>query len=512
MKILFNIVKFFTGALFVFSGMVKLNDPSGFSIKLNEYFDVFAEDLSPKQDSVQIAFFADSQLFFQEKFVLYPSDKEKNVALHLLGDSSSGLRADIRYGGMERRIEADSIQGFPKQIQVVLTPPNRLNADTQSFVQNERVLLDSQEINSQEVERNWTFDVGSYIKPPNASSTFFKEIKSYSLYMSVFFCALEVLLGLAMLLGYEIKITVVITALLIAFFTFLTGYSAYYNKVTDCGCFGDFLKLEPWQSFKKDLVLSVLVLIMIGSWKHNNPVFKAKVAHKVMAALTVLTFGFGWFCYMYLPVWDFLPYKVGNNIQKIMEHIPAGERASDSIQIRFVMQKGQDSVKVTTLEYADYADKGYTFVRQDRQIIIEGYKSPIHDFAIYNLATGEDLKDRFLQSKNYQMVFIMPFLSEANTSSLEQIKMLYELGKQQGWDFYALSSASLEPSLAFIKKHQLPFEMYAADQKMLMTMARYNPTLYIFKGSTVLAKYSGNNLPVFSEILALTQGMVLYED
>ena len=265
------------------------------------------------------------------------------------------------------------------------------------------------------------------------------------------------ILGLALLLGYEIRITVITTALLIVFFTFLTGYSAYYNKVTDCGCFGDFLKLEPWTSFKKDLILSGCVIVLMLGWKHNRPVFIQTKGHWVMGGLSAITFGFGVYCYFYLPVWDFLPYKKGNDINYIMNHIPQGERATDSIQIRFVMQKGDDSVKVTTMEYADYAQKGYTFIRQDRQLIVEGYKSPIHDFAIYNMVTGEDIKDRFLQSQNYQMVFIMPFLSEANTSSLKDVITLYELGKQQGWDFYALSSASLQPSKEFIKEHQLPF-------------------------------------------------------
>ena len=46
MRILFLIVRIITGALFVFSGIVKLNDPSGFAIKLNEYFDVFSQDIS----------------------------------------------------------------------------------------------------------------------------------------------------------------------------------------------------------------------------------------------------------------------------------------------------------------------------------------------------------------------------------------------------------------------------------------------------------------------------------
>jgi peroxiredoxin len=66
--------------------------------------------------------------------------------------------------------------------------------------------------------------------------------------------------------------------------------------------------------------------------------------------------------------------------------------------------------------------------------------------------------------------------------------------------FYALSSASKEASNEFAKKHGLKFTFFAADQKMLMTMARYNPTVYLFKGSVVIDKWSGMNVPKKEEL------------
>jgi len=38
MKVLTHIARFIVGALFIFSGFIKLNDPLGFSYKLQEYF------------------------------------------------------------------------------------------------------------------------------------------------------------------------------------------------------------------------------------------------------------------------------------------------------------------------------------------------------------------------------------------------------------------------------------------------------------------------------------------
>ena len=84
----------------------------------------------------------------------------------------------------------------------------------------------------------------------------------YALVIAIFVVVFEVLLGVFLLIGYKPKFTVWSLLGMIIFFTFLTFYSAYYNKVTDCGCFGDAIKLTPWESFTKDIILLVFIIIL----------------------------------------------------------------------------------------------------------------------------------------------------------------------------------------------------------------------------------------------------------
>ncbi|MBK7443207.1 MAG: hypothetical protein IPI65_17365 [Bacteroidetes bacterium] len=79
---------------------------------------------------------------------------------------------------------------------------------------------------------------------------------------AAFLTSLEVALGILLILGIWKNLTTWLLLLLILFFTWLTGYSAITGSVTDCGCFGDFIPLTPLQSFYKDLVLLVLILII----------------------------------------------------------------------------------------------------------------------------------------------------------------------------------------------------------------------------------------------------------
>ena len=542
MRIPYLIARFLTGALFVFSGIVKLNDPSGFGIKLNEYFDVFAQDLATPQDSMRLVVYGGGQKLIDQKTVLYSFDTEKEMMIEAKGvvDGGDGTavlpKINVRcsWGGSSvAEATVDVILPMPKSYEfefVALTPGQELPSDGKlGSLKNvghlsfpaPMVGMPGGDSSTAEpltwedisVSESKAVNIAAYAKPNGSLFDFFKWSKDYSLYLSVFFCALEVLLGLAMLIGWNIRLTVAITAALILFFTFLTGYSAYFNKVTDCGCFGDFLKLKPWHSFYKDLVLSGLILIMIAGMKHNVPWFSKPFGVKLMGVLSVLTMAFGVYCYMYLPVWDFLPYKIGNNIKTVMTFVPEGERSSDSIEITWVLYKpnkqgGTDSITCTTAEFEAKMGEGYQFdaaKSQRKKLVIEGYKSPIHDFAINNNQTGADMKDTFLDAEGYQLVYVAPYIDQAYTGGMDDLRALFTWGNANGVRIYPLTASSDQPAGEFAKANKLPVTFYSADQKMLMTMARYNPTVFFLKGAQILGKWSGRDLPDTEDLDELKQ-------
>ena len=546
MRIPYLIARFLTGALFVFSGIVKLNDPSGFGIKLNEYFDVFAQDLATSQDSMRLVVFSQGKKIIDQKTVLYSFDTEKEMVVEAQGvlDGGDGTavlpKINVRcsWGGSSvAETTLDVLLPMPKSYDfefVALTPGQDLPTDGKlSSLKNVGHLSFPAAVedtvegvdgtgdwNDISVSESAAVNVAAFAKPNGSLFDFFKWSKDYSLYLSVFFCALEVLLGLAMLIGWNMRLTIAITAVLILFFTFLTGYSAYFNKVTDCGCFGDFLKLKPWHSFYKDLVLSGLILIMIAGVKLNIPWFSKPFGLKLMGVLSVLTLAFGVYCYMYLPVWDFLPYKIGNNIKTVMTFVPEGERSSDSIEITWVLYKpnkqgGTDSITCTTAEFEAKMGEGYQFdatKSQRKKLVIEGYKSPIHDFAINNNQTGADMKDSFLNAEGYQLVYVAPYIDQAYTGGMDDLRALFTWGNAHGVRIYPLTASSDQPAGEFAKANKLPVTFYSADQKMLMTMARYNPTVFFLKGAEILGKWSGRDLPEVEDIEELMQAAEKLKD
>ena len=113
------------------------------------------------------------------------------------------------------------------------------------------------------------------------------------------------------ILGYAKKFTLWSLLLMIVFFTFLTFYSAYFNKVTDCGCFGDALKLTPWESFTKDIVLLGLILILFLGRRYIKPFFSKNIGSIIVFAGFVGCLFITYQVLQHLPYIDFILIKLG---------------------------------------------------------------------------------------------------------------------------------------------------------------------------------------------------------
>ncbi|MBL7812395.1 MAG: hypothetical protein JNL57_09260 [Bacteroidetes bacterium] len=499
MKVLLHFARFFTGLLFIFSGMVKLNDPSGFAIKLNEYFDVFAEDVSTRQDSLVLSIKEGAAEVSRKAFQLYSFDKERTFSLSSSTDTESDTSGKVT--GYTVHVNAYLGSESAGELEFRLPDSASIGMFTvkASVLNNVALQSDFKVRPNENLSASKPVDLSKFAKTESALYDFFKWLKKFSLWFSVFFCALEVILGFALIVGWRMRLTAWLLLLIILFFTFLTGYSAWFKKVTDCGCFGDFIKLKPWTSFYKDLVLTFLIVIIFIGRNKITPWFSKGFGWKFISVISLLCLGFGIYCYMFLPVWDFLPYKEGSNIKHTMTYLPPGQLAHDSVEMSYVFHKGKDSAIVPYVkpytEYTKYTEKGWEPGRRIDKVLVEGYNWPIHDFAISDAATGQDLKDSFLNAKTYQLVWVCTYLGEGYDGANKDIARLYDWAKKNKVAFFPLTASAGTPADEYARKHKLPFRFMSADNKMLMTMGRFNPTLYFMKGTTILEKRSGLNMP-----------------
>ncbi|MBO0950931.1 BT_3928 family protein [Fibrella forsythiae] len=310
---------------------------------------------------------------------------------------------------------------------------------------------------------------------------FFHAFIPYMLYFSVFMCAAEVVLGVALLVSYRPKLTTWLLLLLVGFFTFLTFYSAYFNKVTDCGCFGEALKLKPWTSFTKDVILMVLILFIIG---HRNRMKSRKTGWAVFLSF-VLSVGLGVWAIQYLSPLDMLPYAVGKSI-------PVQMKPSEPIRFSYIMTK--DGKEYEMDKYP--TDTTYKF--KEMITLNESAKPKITDYRIWSDTEG-DFTEQSFQGNKLFIIVKDPATIDAGT--VPAIRTLVNDLKGTTVTPLLLTSASDEAVNAFKKEFLLDIPAYKGDATVLKTIMRADPGTWLLSNGVVRGKWHNNRTPDKAEVL-----------
>ncbi|MBA4849798.1 BT_3928 family protein [Emticicia sp. BO119] len=310
--------------------------------------------------------------------------------------------------------------------------------------------------------------------------SFFMFFAHNSLVLSLIFCALEVILGVATLLSYRMKITSWLLLGIIVFFTFLTFYSAYFNKVTDCGCFGDFLKLKPWTSFNKDIFLTVLILIIFifrNTYKDSN-------LHAVMAIATLISFGIGIYAILYLPPIDFLPYAIGKSIPDQMK--PTGIKPI--FEYTFLNKKTGKEEKsneflmdTTTYKYVS------SITLNDDKV-----KPKITDYFVNDSQGNVYTDSTFTGNK---LLFIFKKIKDVDKDEISEIKALGKSVEGTNIEPMILTSAIQSEFEEFRVANNLTTPYFTADATVLKTMARTNPCVILLQNGVVKGKWGNHSIP-----------------
>jgi uncharacterized membrane protein YphA (DoxX/SURF4 family) len=381
------------GSLFIFSGFIKSNDPTGFSYKLEEYFDVFADDTA-----------------------------------------------------------------------------------------------------------QWSFLAG-----------FFHGLKSLSLFLAIFVCVTEVALGFMLLVGAKIRLTLWLLLLQIVFFTFLTFYSACFNKVTHCGCFGDAIQLTPWQSFGKDLALMILITVLWVGEQNIKPLFGPFIGNLATVLIIAGSIAFPLYAWYYLPPIDFRPYAPGKNLCEEMKPGPKYKPAKVETILTYKNIQTNEKKEFTQQNYPWQDTLHWKYDTIVNNLLEKAFDEPkITDFKITDPETQDDLTDSILRINDYYFLLVVNELGEKKKDRFEprnsylkvqgRINDLAALCEKDKKHFYGLTSASKSEISDFRHEVQAMYPYLNSDQTVLKTMIRSNPGLMLMKGCVVIANWPFHSLPSYNDV------------
>ncbi len=325
-------------------------------------------------------------------------------------------------------------------------------------------------------------------------------------------------LGVMMLLNVRTQLTAWLALIFYAVMTPVTLYIALTNPITDCGCFGDALVISNWQTFGKNVVLTALVVVLLCTKKYIPQTFIWWAELGIVLIGMALAGGLMLYTHYHLPLIDFRPYKIGNNIPELME-IPEGAPA-DEYAITLIYEKDGVEQEFTLQDYPR-GDSTWRFVDQQSKLIQKGYEPPIHDFVLVDYE-GEDVTYDLLEME--KVVFVVMYdLQKTDLTQVGKVVQLCLATEEQAVPFRILTSATDEQIWDFIDAHRellLANGIAASDPAMdpeeaagfndellshwrmlflngdgimLKTIVRANPGVFVIENGTITDKYNIRN-------------------
>jgi uncharacterized membrane protein YphA (DoxX/SURF4 family) len=313
------------------------------------------------------------------------------------------------------------------------------------------------------------------------------SLNDYTLAFSVIMIAFEIIAGVAVLVGWQMRLFSWLLLLLIIFFTFLTGYALFSGKIKECGCFGDCIPLQANQSFLKDLILLALIGFIFVYRNRIQPALSIRNSLLVLFFSVIFSFSLQWFVLQHLPVVDCLPYKVGNNIPEKMK-IPAGA-IPDSTVISFVYEAKGKQVEFTADKFPnDFNDSTYKFIKRYDKLIRKGNaESSIKDFSLQTVYDS-DTTQALLSEEGYQL-FLFLKNDYKRRDWTEVLSIIMKQAEQKNIGGFLVTNIPIEELRHDPPPVFMEFTPLRCDATAIKTAARTNPTLYLVKKGTIIQKW-----------------------
>ena len=319
------------------------------------------------------------------------------------------------------------------------------------------------------------------------------------LILSVGLSAIEFTLGVMLLLAIRRRLASKLSLIMMVVMTLVTLWLTVSNPIQDCGCFGDAIHLTNTQTFIKNLIL-LTAAIILACWPLYQVRFVSKTNQWIAFYFTIVFIVTASTLSLYhLPIFDFRPYYIGQNIKKGME-IPKGAKLT-TYKTTFICEKNGVTKEFTENDYP-YNDSTWVFKDTHQEILEKGYEPPIHDFSITDEKTGEDLTDSILTKNGYTFLLIAPVLERADDSNFGEIDAIYEYAKENGYGFYGLTASTDKAVKHWRDITGAEYPFYTTDGTTLKTIIRSNPGLVLLYKGTIINKWSHNDLPKQAELNA----------
>lgn len=317
-----------------------------------------------------------------------------------------------------------------------------------------------------------------------------------SLSLAVLLCSSELLIGLFLFFGTQVRLAIWGAFLFMLVFTPLTLILAISNPVSDCGCFGDAIKLSNWGTFYKNVLFFIAALYLFVNRKDFAPSHQVLREIALTLILAVLALAPSIHGIRHQPLLDFRPFHIGANLYE-STRIP-DDAPHDVYKTLLYYEK--DGVKKEFDESNfPWNDSTWTFVDSKSVLVSKGYTPPISNFTVH-AQNGSDYTDSILHSKGYLALVVIPNAKYLTQQSADEFRKVQKQAISKGIKIYGITSAAGTELAELESKHDFFFPLLQADEVILKTIVRSSPGLLLLYDGTIIGKWHWRDIP--DDILA----------
>jgi triosephosphate isomerase len=307
--------------------------------------------------------------------------------------------------------------------------------------------------------------------------------------LSVLLSTAEFLLGVHLLLGMRRRLTSIATLLLSAFFTVLTFWLWKTESFGDCGCFGDAVHLTPGETLLKNIVLLAAAVVVAANPTKVFALLRYRYHWIAQSYALLFVLALSLYSYHYLPVVDYRPYHIGQDMVKASTVPPDAE--APVFQTVFTLEKNNVR-KTFTLD--NYPDSTWKFIDSETEMLKPGFQPEISDFAVSD-DKGDDAAHALLHNGNYAFWIDVPRIENTDNGVIDAIADVFDYCRHYGYDIYGLTASDSSAVAEWLHHSGLSFTFFYADDVLLKTMVRSNPGVLLVRQGKILNKWSKNNIP-----------------
>ena len=240
-------------------------------------------------------------------------------------------------------------------------------------------------------------------------------------------------------------------------------------------------------------------------WKREGPTKEWAMA----AGVLLVAVAFQVYTLQHLPAKDYRPYAIGQDIERNMasaDELGLNPPVFDKKVRFFDAESGADTV-VLQSEYMaaklwqDERFKG-RFPEADWDNAIEvkvsdGYEPLIFDLDVTNEAGESQLTE--MLSDGYTLWHVSKDLDASEGRGQAEIQALFADAAKKGWRTGALTPATSEQIKGFKQAHSADYAFYTTDPTELKIIVRSNPGVVLIKDGVVQNKWAWRDVPANCE-------------